>query len=109
MPDPTGKGIYYVNGKSSGVLTAYYVHRRQFVDIVSENASQPVISPDGKRVMYIGILGPDKRELRLSDLDGANQVTLASSGSSLQTGDWSPDSSQLTFMDSSGGESKLPV
>jgi predicted Ser/Thr protein kinase len=25
MPDPGGKGIYYVNGKSSGFLTAYHV------------------------------------------------------------------------------------
>jgi len=33
MPDPGGKGIYYVNGKSSGFLTAYHVHSRESTDI----------------------------------------------------------------------------
>jgi Tol biopolymer transport system component len=105
MPDPAAKGIYYVNGRSSGFLTAYHVQSKQFVDIVSENASQPIISPDGRHVMYIKLLGPGKTELWVSDIDGSNQTKLASSGS-LSTGDWSPDGTQLTFVDMSGGESK---
>jgi Tol biopolymer transport system component len=52
MPNPGGKGIYFVNGKSSMVLTTYHVHSGQFTDI-AEDATQPLISPDGKRVMYI--------------------------------------------------------
>ena len=103
MLDPATKGIYFVNGKSSGFLTAYDVHSRQFVDIVSENASQPTISPDGRHVMYIKLPGPDRTELWVSDLDGSNKLKLASAGS-LATGDWSPDSSQLTFMEATGGE-----
>ena len=106
MLNPDTKGIYYVNGKASGFLTVYRVGSTQSVDIVLENASQPVISPDGKHVMYLKLSGPDKNELWVSDLDGANPTKLASSGSSLQTGDWSHDSSQLTFMDSSGGANK---
>jgi Tol biopolymer transport system component len=47
MLDPATRGIYFVNGKSSGVLTAYRVHSNQLVDIASERASQPAISPDG--------------------------------------------------------------
>jgi serine/threonine protein kinase/Tol biopolymer transport system component len=105
MPDPAAKGIYYVNGKSSGFLTAYHVRSKESSDIVSENASQPLVSPDGKRVTYITLLGRDKTELWVSDIDGTNQVKLASSAS-LETGDWSPDNSHLTFMDISGGESK---
>jgi Tol biopolymer transport system component len=105
MPDPVTKGIYYVNGKSSGFLTVYHVRSNESVDIVSENASQPTISRDGKRVMYVKFLGPDKNELWVSDLDGANKVKLASSGQ-LATGEWSPDSSQLAFFDETGGESK---
>jgi serine/threonine protein kinase/Tol biopolymer transport system component len=105
MPDPATKGIYYVNGKASGFLTAYQVRSKQSIDIVSENASQPIISPDGRRVMFIKLLGPDKTELWVSSIDGANPTKLASSGS-LGTGDWSRDSSQLTFIDYSGGESK---
>ena len=105
MPDPATKGIYYVNGKASGFITVYRVRSKQSIDIVSENASQPTVSPDGRHVMYLKLLGPDKTELWVSDIDSGNQIKLASSAS-LLTGDWSPDSSQLTFMDSSGGESK---
>ena len=60
MPDPGGKGIYYVNGKSSGFLTAYHVHSKESTDIVSENATEPSLSPNGKRVMYITSPAPRK-------------------------------------------------
>jgi dipeptidyl aminopeptidase/acylaminoacyl peptidase len=106
MPEPTGKGIYYVSGKTSGHLTAYHVHSRESVDIVSENATQPAISRDGKQVMYIKFLGLDKSELWVSDLEGAHQVKLASSSGSMGTSDWSHDSTQLTFTDDAGGASK---
>jgi Tol biopolymer transport system component len=105
MMTPATTGIYYVNGKASGFLTAYHVRSKESADIVSENASQPIISPDGKRVMYIKLLGPDQSELWVSDIDGANKIKLAASGY-LGTGDWSPDSSQLAFTDYTGGEYK---
>jgi Tol biopolymer transport system component/predicted Ser/Thr protein kinase len=106
MLDPATKGIYFVNGKSSGFLTAYHVHGNQFVDIVSEKASQPIISRDGKRVTYVKSLGPGKQELWVSDIDGANRTKLASS-EGLDTEDWSPDSSQLTFLDYSGNNNRV--
>jgi Tol biopolymer transport system component len=105
MMDPATKGIYYVNGKASGFLTTYHVPSKESVDIVSENASQPTISPDGKRVMYIKLRRPEQDELWVSDIDGANKLKLVASGI-LATGDWSPDSSQLAFMDYTGGEFK---
>jgi serine/threonine protein kinase/Tol biopolymer transport system component len=95
MPDPGGKGIYYVNGKSSGVLTAYHVHSRQSTDIVSEDATGPIISPDGKRVMYLTRIGPQKTELWVSDVDGTNKVKIATGG--IGTGTWTPDNLQLSF------------
>jgi hypothetical protein len=49
--------------------------------------------------MYVKFLGPDKTELRVSDLDGANQAKLASAERTLETLDWSADSSQLAFVD----------
>jgi len=104
ISDPATKGIYFVNGKSSGFLTAYHVHGKQAFDIVSENAYGPAVSPDGRHVMYIKRLGPGKTELWVSDVDGASQIKLASG--SLSSGDWSPDSSQLTFMDYSGSSRK---
>src|SRR6202167_5433378 len=53
MVDPSGKGIYFVNGKATGFLTAYNIRTKQTTDIASENATQPSISPDGRRVMYV--------------------------------------------------------
>src|SRR3984885_2028118 len=84
MPDPGGKGIYYVNGKSSGFLTAYHVHSKVSKDITSDDASQPIISRDGKRLMYITLAG-DRTELWVSDIDGENKLKIAS-GESLGTG-----------------------
>jgi Tol biopolymer transport system component len=96
MPDPGGKGIYYVNGKSSGFLSAYHVHSKESTDIVSEDATQPAISPDGKRVMYITLPAPQRTELWVSDLDGGNKVKIAT-GENLATGTWAPDNIHLTF------------
>jgi hypothetical protein len=79
LPDPTGKGIYYVNGKQSGFLTVYHPQSRQSDDIASENSSQPAILPDGKRVMYLKFTGPTPTEVWVSDLDGRNKTRLAAS------------------------------
>ena len=99
MPDPGGKGIYYVNGKSSGSLTAYNVHSKESTEIVSEDATQPIISPDGKRVMYITLPAPQKPELWVSDIDGGNKVKIAT-GEDLVTGTWAPDNFHLSFEES---------
>ena len=99
MPDPGGKGIYFVNGKSSGFLTAYHVHSKESTDIVSEDATQPIISPDGKRVMYITLPAPQRNELWVSDIDGGNKVKLAT-GETLGTGTWAPDNFHLSFDES---------
>jgi hypothetical protein len=96
MPDPGGKGIYYVNGKSSGFLTAYHVHSKESTDIVSEDATQPAISPDGKRVMYITLPALNSNELWVSDIDGGNKAKLAIGGT-VDTGTWAPDNFHLSF------------
>jgi Tol biopolymer transport system component len=102
MPDPGGKGIYFVNGKSSGFLTAYHVHSKESTDIVSESATQPTISPDGKRLMYITLPAPKRNELCVSDIDGGNKVKLAT-GEFLVTGTWAPDNFHLSFFESGAG------
>ena len=106
MPDPGGRGILFVNGRESGFLTAYHPRTKSSVDLVSENATQPVISPDGKRLMYIKILGQNKTELWVSNIDGANPLKLASAGQMTTLG-WSPDGSQLAFSDNTTGTGKL--
>jgi serine/threonine protein kinase len=102
MPDPGKKGIYFVNGKSSGFLTAYHVHSKASTDIVSEDASQPIISPDGKRVMYVTLPAQDRSELWVADIDGGNKLKIAT-GAVLATGTWAPDNFHLYFFELGGG------
>jgi serine/threonine protein kinase len=106
MPDPGGKGFYYVNGKSSGFLTAYHVRSKESVDIVSETASQPSISPDGKRVMYITSPEASHSEVWVSDIDGKNKVKVASS-ERLATGTWSHDSTKINYVDDANKSSRI--
>jgi serine/threonine protein kinase len=96
MPDPGGKGLYLVNGKSSGFLTAYNVSTKASTDIAPENATQPAISRDGKRVMYITIPAKDRMELWVANIDGSNKTKL-SSAASLATGSWAQDNFHLAF------------
>jgi Tol biopolymer transport system component len=97
MPDPAGSGIYYVNGKASGFLTAYHVQSKESTDIVAANVTQPAISPDAKRVMYITLPSAQKNELWVSNIDGSNKVKIAT-GENLGTGGWSFASSRLSFI-----------
>jgi serine/threonine protein kinase len=109
MPDPGGKGTYFVNGKSSGFLTAYHVHSKESKDIVSEDATQPTISPDGKHVMYIIRPAPHRAELWVSDIDGGNKVELAT-GETLATGAWAPDNFHLSFQEmETGAAAKVSI
>jgi Tol biopolymer transport system component len=98
MPDPGGKGIYYVNGKSSGFLSAYHVKSKESTDIVSEDATQPAISPDGKRVMYITFPTPQRNEIWVSDIGGGNKVKIATA-EELDSGNWAPDNFHLLFFE----------
>ena len=56
--------------------------------------------------MYIKMLGQNKMELWVSEIDGANPLKLASSGR-LSTLGWSPDGSQLAFADNTTGMGKV--
>jgi len=98
MPDPGGKGIYYVNGRSSGFLTAYHMQTKESTDIVLEDATQPSIAPDGKHVMYVTFPTPQRNELWVSDIDGGNKVKIAT-GEELDTGNWAADSFHLLFFE----------
>jgi len=98
MPDPTGKGIYFVNAKQSGALTVYHTQTRQSDDVFTDNSTQPIVSPDGRRVAFIALLGSGRQELWVSDLDGSNRVKLASAPT-LTTLAWSHNHSRFAFMD----------
>ena len=102
MPDPGGKGIYFVNGKSSGFLTAYHVRSKESTDIVSESATGPNISPNGNRVMYVTRPARHRTELWVSNIDGSNKVKLAT-GEFLVPAAWAPDNSHVSFLEEAGG------
>ena len=65
-------------------------------EIVLQDATQPIISRDGKHVMYITLPAPQKSELWVSDIDGGNKVKIAT-GEVLLTGLWAPDNFHLSF------------
>jgi Tol biopolymer transport system component/predicted Ser/Thr protein kinase len=102
MTDPAGKGIYFVSGKYTGLLTFYDVRSKRSADIASENASQPIVSHDGKRVMYITIPSGDRNEVWVSSIEGSNKVRLATSRS-IATLNWTPDDSRVAFSESETG------
>ena len=108
MPDPGGKGIYYVNGKSSGFLTAYHVRSKESKDIALEETTEPIVSPDGKRLMYLTLPAPNRTEVWESDIDGTNKMKIAS-GERLVTGRWAPDNLHLSFLEHRSTGTKLYV
>jgi len=105
MPDPAGKGLYLVNGKSTGYLTVYNTRTKESVDIAGENATQPVFSRSGKRLMYITFPSRDRNELWVADVDGSNKSRLAQAAS-IGTGYWSPDDSRLAFFTEDPGKER---
>ena len=108
MKDPAGKGIFFVNGKNSGSLSVYHLHTKTSSDVVSDVVSQPTLSPDGKRFMYLINPEPTRSELWVADIDGKNKLRLASSRS-IGVGDWSPDGSQVTYTQTENSPDRLFV
>jgi Tol biopolymer transport system component len=109
MLDPGGNGIYFVNGKSSGFLIAYNTRTKESTNIV-EDATQPTISPDGKRLMYITVPDQERGEVWVSNVDGSEKSKVATTRSgSLASGTWAPDNLHLTFMEEeTAGKSDKP-
>ncbi|MDQ1405503.1 MAG: eukaryotic-like serine/threonine-protein kinase [Acidobacteriaceae bacterium] len=103
MPDPASHGLFLVNGKSTGFLTVYNTRTKEYVDIAGENATQPVLSRNGKRLMYITFPSRDRNELWVADVDGNNKTRLAQAPS-IATGFWSPDDSRVSFFTEEPGK-----
>ncbi len=103
LPDPAGHGLYLVNGKATGYLTVYSTRTKQSVDISGENGTQPVLSKNGKRLMYVTLPSPDRSELWVADIDGNNKTRLAQAVS-VATGFWSPDNSRVAFFTEEPGK-----
>jgi len=106
MPDPAGKGMYFVNGKRTGALAVYSNSKKQSVDLTTEDATQPLLSPDGRRLAYVGLSRNGQQELWVLDRDGNNRVKLTT-GIGLLTLAFSSDGSQFAFADVEEGTQKV--
>jgi serine/threonine protein kinase len=109
-PMPAGsKGIYFVNGRRAGLLTAYHPKTKQSVDLTSEDGTQPTISWDGRHVMYITLTGnAQQSDLWVSDIDGRNKVKIAS-GTELVTVAFTSDASKLVYAVTEAGTLKIYI
>ena len=109
MPAASGKEIYFVNGRRSGVLTVYHPRAKQSIDLTSEEATQPALSWDGRHVMYITLSGNAQQgDLWTSDIDGNNRVKITS-GTGLVTTTFNADASKLVFSEDEGGKMKVYI
>ncbi len=102
LTDPSGKGLYFVNGRSSGVLTLYRAATKQSSDIVNELATQPIVSPSARKFGYIRKPESGREEVWVADVDGNNATKVYSSNNSLDTLGWSSDETQFIFAESAG-------
>ncbi len=109
-PMPAGsKGIYFVNGRRAGLLTAYHPKTKQSVDLTSEDGTQPSISWDGRHLMYITLTGNAQQgDLWVSDIDGRNKVKVAS-GTQLVTLAFTSDASKVLYVVTEAGTSKIYI
>ncbi len=104
LRDPAGKGLYFVNGRTSGVMTLYRVATKQASDVVSELATQPIISHGGRRIAYISSEEGKRQNLWLADIDGSNATKIHNSQTFINTLAWASDDSQFLFSDDDRGE-----
>jgi len=109
MPDPGGRGIYFVNGRRAGALTVYRTRTKQSMDIVTEEATQPSLSWDARHVAYVALTGNAQQgDIWISDLEGNNRVKIAS-GMAMVTITFSSDSSRFMFADRENGAQKVYI
>ena len=109
MSDPNGRGVFFISGRSTGALTLYRASSKQFSDIVTEDATQPDISTDGRHLAYITSPELTKDELWVSDINGEHRVKLASGSQTLETLGWSTDNSKFLYAEKVGADFKLYV
>ncbi len=108
MADPNGKGIYFINGRNAGTLVLYRVATKQFSDVVSDDATQPEFSNDGRHFAYITISEAGKSEIWVTDLNGNHRLKLVS-GNRLETLAWSNDATKFLYAERDKREMKLYV
>ncbi|NDJ62247.1 MAG: hypothetical protein GYB67_14060 [Chloroflexi bacterium] len=67
-------------------------------------ASDPVWSPDGRQIAYIGVRNHTQHDIYIMNVDGSNNRRLTTSGDVNAPLNWSPDGSHLVFQRHPMGE-----
>jgi serine/threonine protein kinase/Tol biopolymer transport system component len=107
MRDPGGKGVYFGTGKPSGSLLSFDVATKNNPEVTSDFSSQPILSYDGKKVIWIRYVQPRRiEELWVGDSDGKNKRKLYS-GTRLWTGSWNPDGTRVSFWEQAKDEQRI--
>ncbi len=102
LADPSGKGLYFVNGRASGVLTLYRAATRQSSDLVSELATQPLISPLSQQGGIHHQTGIRQRRDVGCQYRRQQPTRVYSSNRYLDTLGWSSDETQFIFAEWEG-------
>ncbi len=107
LVDPAGKGVYFVNGRSTGTMAVYRIATHQSSDILSELGTQPWISHKVDRVVYITQPDSHRYELWIANLDGSSSKRLFSSQYTLETLAFTGDDKQFLFDEAAPPDSRL--
>jgi TolB protein len=80
--------IYAMNADGSG---------RQALTVGPEEHTQPVWSPDGRRIAYTALLAGGNMEIFVMDVDGSNKRRLTDHVQPDDAPSWSPDGKRIVF------------
>ncbi len=91
-----GELLFRGVGADSGTVFGWRSGSDSARVVASVPGRSPVLSPDGRRVLYL--TGPwTSTALLLAELDGKNLRRLAGGGSTAWNGAWSPDGTQVAY------------
>ena len=95
-----------------GAVLANYVEAEDVFDL--EAASEPQVSPDGRRVVYVRGFADIKTDKRYSSLwivdsAGSNHRALTSGNFTDQAPRWSPDGTRIAFVSDRDGSPQIHV
>jgi serine/threonine protein kinase len=107
LPDPTGRGLFFINGRPTGNLTVYRPATKQSTDILSDLATQPCVTHKNDRVAYVTMPQSNHYELWVADIDGSNAKRLFTSASRIETIAFTEDDKQFVFTEQTRPESHL--
>jgi len=100
-PSPDGKKLFMAGRQGRGELVRYDARSQQFVPFLSGiSAGELDFSRDGKWLTYVSY--PDYALWR-SRVDGSDPLQLTFSPMSVDIPRWSPDGTQIAFVDSEPG------